>query len=193
MAGAMALSGCATVESVEKAQATADQALSQAQAASAAAKHAQDTADAAGGSAAAAASAAQAAQARADAAYTLAGQGGYTGTVVSTDASTLFDTGKAVLSQEDQDRLMAFAQKLKSENKDVYLEIEGHADKVGSKESNQELGHQRAVAVGRFLYEQGGIPLHRMNVISYGETKPVAPPMKNGNPANRCVVIKVIG
>jgi outer membrane protein OmpA-like peptidoglycan-associated protein len=112
--------------------------------------------------------------------------------VVSSDASTTFDTGKSVLSQEDKDRLLAMAQKLKADNKNVYLEIEGHADSVGSRESNMELGRQRAIVVARFLYGEGGIPLNRLNIVSWGESKPVAPVMKNGNPANRCVVIKVL-
>jgi outer membrane protein OmpA-like peptidoglycan-associated protein len=119
-------------------------------------------------------------------------QGKFNYEVVSTDASTLFDTGKAVLSQEDKDRLTAFAQKLKSDNKNVTLEIEGHADSVGSKESNMDLGRQRAVAVAKFLYDEGGIPMNRMSIMSWGENKPVAPVMKNGNPLNRCVVIKIL-
>jgi GAF domain-containing protein len=49
--GALALGGCATREEVEHAQATADQAVSQAQAANAAAQHAQSAADAAAGAA----------------------------------------------------------------------------------------------------------------------------------------------
>ena len=39
---------------------------------------------------------------------------------------------------------------------------------------NEKLGMERAEAVKRYLYEQHQIPLHRMNVISYGEDKPVA-------------------
>jgi peptidoglycan-associated lipoprotein len=112
--------------------------------------------------------------------------------VVSTDASTTFDTGKTVLSQDDKDRLLAMAQKLKADNKNVYLEIQGHADSVGSKESNMDLGRNRAIVVGRFLHDEGGIALNRMMIISWGESKPVAPVMKGGNPANRCVVIQVL-
>jgi hypothetical protein len=67
-AGAIALSGCATTESVERAQATADQAMSRAQAAETAAARAQSSADAAGTAAQAAATAAQGAQTSADAA-----------------------------------------------------------------------------------------------------------------------------
>ena len=50
-AGALALGGCATREDVAHAQATADQAVSQAQAANAAAQRAQSAADAAAGAA----------------------------------------------------------------------------------------------------------------------------------------------
>ena len=84
------------------------------------------------------------------------------------------------------------AQKLKTDNKNVYLEIQGHADSVGSRESNMDLGRNRAIVVGRFLHDEGGIALNRMMIISWGESKPVAPVMKGGNPANRCVVIQVL-
>ena len=51
----------------------------------------------------------------------------------------------------------------------------------------------RAEAVKRYLYEQHKIPLHKMNVISFGETKPVNPNNTRANRAtNRRVVIKVL-
>lgn len=65
LAGTLALGGCATTGSVKKAQETADQAMSAAQAAQSAAQHAQSSADAA-------ASAAQQAQTTADTANTTA-------------------------------------------------------------------------------------------------------------------------
>ena len=73
MMGAMALGGCATVDSVKQAQATADQALAQAQAGNAAAHQAQSSADAA-------MAAAQRAQATADAAGSAAQQASATAT-----------------------------------------------------------------------------------------------------------------
>jgi outer membrane protein OmpA-like peptidoglycan-associated protein len=43
------------------------------------------------------------------------------------------------------------------------------------------------------LYEQYQIPLHKMNVISYGKEKPMAPnETKTGRALNRRVVIKVL-
>jgi outer membrane protein OmpA-like peptidoglycan-associated protein len=51
----------------------------------------------------------------------------------------------------------------------------------------------RAEAVKRYLYEQHQIPLHRMNVISYGSDKPLAPnKTKEGRAQNRAVVIRVL-
>ena len=58
---------------------------------------------------------------------------------------------------------------------------------------NEKLGLERAEAVKRYLYEQHQIPLHKMNVISYGEDKPVAPNKdRAGRAQNRRVVIKVL-
>ncbi len=65
VATSMMLGGCATTDSVKRAQASADQAMQHAQAAEAAAQRAQSTADAAG-------AAAQRAQSTADAAGTAA-------------------------------------------------------------------------------------------------------------------------
>ena len=54
-------------------------------------------------------------------------------------------------------------------------------------------GSQRAEAVKRYLYEQYQVPLHKMNVISYGKDKPIAPnKTKAGRAQNRRVVIKVL-
>ena len=58
---------------------------------------------------------------------------------------------------------------------------------------NYKLGLERAEAVKRYLYEQHQVPLHKINVISYGEEKPIAPnKTKAGRAQNRRVVIKVL-
>ena len=73
------------------------------------------------------------------------------------------------------------------------IEIEGHTDNVGGKEYNEQLGLERAEAVKRYLYEQHQVPLHKMNVISYGEDKPAAENRtRDGRAQNRRVVIKVL-
>ena len=84
-------------------------------------------------------------------------------------------------------------QQLKAEPNGGYIEIEGHTDNAGAKELNQRLGLERAENVKRYLYEQHQVPLHKINVISYGEEKPVAPnKTKDGRAQNRRVVIKVL-
>jgi outer membrane protein OmpA-like peptidoglycan-associated protein len=52
---------------------------------------------------------------------------------------------------------------------------------------------ERAEAVKMYLYEQHQIPLHKMNVVSYGEDKPIAPnKTREGRAQNRRVVVKVL-
>lgn len=104
-----------------------------------------------------------------------------------------FKFGGADLPDEARARLDQVIGQLKSDSKNVFIEIEGHTDNVGSKEINQTLGLERAEAVKRYLYEQHQIPLHKMNVISYGEDKPVSPNnTRDGRAQNRRVVVKVL-
>ena len=45
----------------------------------------------------------------------------------------------------------------------------------------------------RYMNEKGGIPLHAMNVISYGEDRPVADnSTREGRAQNRRVVVRVL-
>ena len=75
----------------------------------------------------------------------------------------------------------------------IYIEIEGHTDNVGAPAVNQKVGLARAEAVQRYLYEQYHIPLHKMNVISYGGEKPVASnATRAGRAQNRRVVIRIV-
>jgi outer membrane protein OmpA-like peptidoglycan-associated protein len=104
-----------------------------------------------------------------------------------------FKSGKFDLPDEARARLDEVIGQLKSDSKNVFIEIEGHTDNVGAPEFNQRLGMERADAVKRYLYEQHQIPLHKMNVISYGEEKPVAPNTnRDGRAQNRRVVVKVL-
>jgi outer membrane protein OmpA-like peptidoglycan-associated protein len=84
-------------------------------------------------------------------------------------------------------------QQLKANPNGAYIEIEGHTDNAGPKEANYRLGLERAENVKRYLYETHQVPLHKINVISYGEEKPVVDNKTKDNRAqNRRVVIKVI-
>ena len=105
-----------------------------------------------------------------------------------------FRFGKTELPDEAKARIDQVVGQLKGEaGKDIYIEVEGHTDNVGDKELNYQLGLERAEAVKRYLYAQHQIPLHKINVISYGEEKPVAPNnTKDGRAMNRRVVMRVL-
>lgn len=113
--------------------------------------------------------------------------------VVLSDDKVKFGLNKYELSLEAQAALDAFAQILKSENKNVYIEIQGHTDDLGSEEYNYKLGLKRAEEVKYYLNKEHGFPLHRMETISYGETKPLVPNTDSENRSkNRRVVLVVM-
>ena len=104
-----------------------------------------------------------------------------------------FKFGKSAMPEDMQAQIAQIVQQWKANPNGGYIEIEGHTDNVGSKEFNYQLGLQRAEAVKKYLYENEQIPLHKMNVISYGEEKPIAPnKTKDGRAQNRRVVIKLL-
>jgi outer membrane protein OmpA-like peptidoglycan-associated protein len=113
--------------------------------------------------------------------------------VVLSEDQGNFKFGKTNLPDEAKQKLDEMVAQLKQDPKNIYLEIEGHTDNIGGKQLNDRLGLARAEAVKKYLYEQYQIPLHKMNVISYGEDKPIAPnKTKDGRAQNRRVVIKVL-
>lgn len=105
-----------------------------------------------------------------------------------------FGFGQAELPDAAKAEIDALAQRLKNESPgNVYIEIEGHTDATGDPQVNERLGLERAEAVKRYLHESHEIPLHRMNVISYGEEKPIAPnDTRAGRAQNRRVVVRVL-
>ena len=113
--------------------------------------------------------------------------------VTLSEDSGNFRFGRAELPDEAKAEIDGMVSKLKTDPQLIFLEIEGHTDNVGSTEGNERLGLERAETVKRYLYEQHQIPLHKMNVISFGEGKPVAPNnTRDGRAMNRRVVIKVL-
>jgi peptidoglycan-associated lipoprotein len=113
--------------------------------------------------------------------------------VVLSEDQGNFKFGKTTLPDEAKQKIDEMVSQLKQDPKNIYLEIEGHTDSVGDKATNEKIGLARAEAVKRYLYEQYQIPLHKMNVISYGKDKPIAPnKTKAGRAQNRRVVIKVL-
>jgi len=113
--------------------------------------------------------------------------------VVLSEDKGNFKFGKANVPDSAVAEIDQLVEKLKAEPNGAYIEIEGHTDNAGPKELNYKLGLERAENVKRYLYEHHQVPLHKINVISYGEDKPVAPnKTRDGRAQNRRVVIKVL-
>ena len=97
------------------------------------------------------------------------------------------------LSPDAQMLVDELAEKVKADNRGLWIEIEGHTDATGEPAYNKELGLKRAEAVRDYLYQAHGIPLHRISVYSFGEEVPVADnTTRDGRARNRRVVIKVL-
>jgi peptidoglycan-associated lipoprotein len=104
-----------------------------------------------------------------------------------------FKFGKAELPDAAKARIDEVIKQVKADPKNIFFEVEGHTDNVGTPQVNERIGMERAEAVKRYLYEQHQIPLHKINVISYGEEKPVAPnTTRDGRAQNRRVVMKIL-
>jgi peptidoglycan-associated lipoprotein len=84
-----------------------------------------------------------------------------------------FDYDQAVVRQADQATLDRKASILAA-NPGVKIRIAGHADERGSDEYNLALGNRRAAAAKRYL-ENKGVDASRIDVVSYGEERPLNP------------------
>ena len=83
-----------------------------------------------------------------------------------------FDFDEAVVRSGDMTTLDRHADFL-VENPEWRVRIEGHADERGSDGYNLELGERRAQAVQARLASKG-VAASRMDVVSFGESRPVA-------------------
>jgi outer membrane protein OmpA-like peptidoglycan-associated protein len=148
---------------------------------------------------------AQAANQRADEAYSAADRVNARADAIETASKRLvyevvlsedkagFKFGQSKMPAEMQTQIDELVSQLKANPNGGFIEIEGHTDNVGPTGTNYKIGLERAEAVKRYLYENQQIPLHKINVISYGEEKPVAPnKTRDGRAQNRRVVIKVL-
>jgi outer membrane protein OmpA-like peptidoglycan-associated protein len=114
-------------------------------------------------------------------------------TVTLSNDKVTFPLNRAAVSDDAKKLIDEAIAQLKAENRGVFFEIEGHTDSTGPDPYNQKLGEDRAVAVRNYLHDQHQIALNRIEVISYGEAKPVEDnKTKEHRAQNRRVVIKVL-
>jgi outer membrane protein OmpA-like peptidoglycan-associated protein len=117
-------------------------------------------------------------------------EGTFIAEVIMTDEDVRFGFDAYSLSDEAKAALDAFAEKVVAKNVGAYLEIQGHTDNIGSESYNLSLGYKRAEKVMKYLASEKGFPLHRMNVTSYGEYKPIADnSTREGRAQNRRVAL----
>ncbi len=84
-----------------------------------------------------------------------------------------FDYDQATIRPPDEATLDRKAALLQA-NPNVKMRISGHADERGSDEYNLALGNRRAAAAKRYL-ENKGVDGGRLEVVSYGEERPLNP------------------
>ncbi|HHN75362.1 MAG TPA: OmpA family protein [Acidobacteria bacterium] len=112
--------------------------------------------------------------------------------VTLTNRDVLFGVDDAEVTPAGAAALDNLVSRLKSYDKMVFVEIQGHTDSSGGEAYNRALGLKRAEVVRDYLHEQG-IPLNLLSVISYGESRPVADnSTREGRAANRRVEILVL-
>ena len=120
-------------------------------------------------------------------------QGKFLYEVTLSDDKVHFGSNKYQLSDEAKAALDAFAQMVKTQNKSVYIEIQGHTDDRAEEDYNYKLGLKRAEEAKLYLNMAHGFPLHRVDIVSYGETKPAVPNVdKDSRSQNRRVVLVVM-
>ncbi len=102
-----------------------------------------------------------------------------------------FDTGKSSLKSSSFRALADLVEVLKLKI-NMFIEIQGHTDNVGSEESNLKLSQDRADAVKNYLVNKG-ISNDRITSIGYGQSMPIDyNSSEEGKAKNRRTSLKVI-
>ena len=111
---------------------------------------------------------------------------------MSSQKSVLFKFDSDKLTDEGKAALDEVASAVTS-NPDVILVLEGHTDNTGDKTYNIQLGGRRIEAVKRYLAVDKGVPVYKIEEISFGAEKPIAAnDSKEGREQNRAVTLTVL-
>ena len=104
-----------------------------------------------------------------------------------------FKVGSAVIANEYQTELDAFAEHIRSE-KAYVIEIAGFASSDGDAAANRRLSQRRAEAVIQYLAENYTIPMRRfITPMGYGESHPVGDnDTREGREENRRVEVRLL-
>jgi peptidoglycan-associated lipoprotein len=103
-----------------------------------------------------------------------------------------FKVGKSDLLPEAMTQLDELASQIKDRN-GFLLEIEGFASADGDIIMNDRLSQARSEAVRRYLAERHNVPLFRMSILGFGESRPVADnETREGRVQNRRVEVRLL-
>ena len=93
--------------------------------------------------------------------------------IVNLASTELFEFNKAVLTPDARTRLDSeVIAKLKDIGELRYLNVNGHADRLGSVQYNQQLSEKRADAVRAYLVSKGA-DASKIETFGFGKTTPV--------------------
>ena len=93
--------------------------------------------------------------------------------VVNLSSRELFDFNKATLTNEAKAKLDAeVLPRLRDLGELRYINVNGHADRIGSAQYNQRLSEKRAEAVRAYLVSKG-VDAAKMETFGFGKTTPV--------------------
>jgi outer membrane protein OmpA-like peptidoglycan-associated protein len=110
---------------------------------------------------------------------------------VSVQKSVMFKFDSADMKNVDKAPLDEVAAALQ-QNPDAIVVLEGHTDNTGNAEYNMKLGERRVDAVRRYLAIEKDVPVYKIEQVSFGAAKPIAPnDSKDGREQNRSVSIMV--
>lgn len=89
------------------------------------------------------------------------------------DLSIQFAVNSSVLSGRDRAQLNELAAAMNAPELEASVfEVNGHTDARGSARHNQALSEARALAVGRYLRDVGGVAADRLIMQGFGEERP---------------------
>lgn len=111
---------------------------------------------------------------------------------VSSQKAVLFRFDSATLTDEQKTALDEIA-KMVMDDPNAMVVLEGHTDSTGDRTYNIRLGERRVEAVRRYLAVDKGVPVYKIEEISFGAEKPIAPnDSREGREQNRAVTLSVL-
>jgi outer membrane protein OmpA-like peptidoglycan-associated protein len=111
---------------------------------------------------------------------------------VALEKTIQFGFDSATLPKDNSVALDEVAQ-LVMEHPDAIVVLEGRTDSTGNADYNVRLGERRVDAVRRYLAVEKEVPVYKIEDISFGAARPIAPnDSREGRTQNRSVVLKVL-